>query len=324
MGNILVVAEHSDGALRKVTLSSISFAKELAAAAGGETVGLVLGSGQRAVADQMAKYGLSRVIYVDDATFENYIAESYAPAVVDVTKEVNASTICVSASMLGKDFAPRVASNLEAGMVGDAIAIVEDGGQIRYKRPMFAGSIIATVAVDTPIAVVTVRPTDFDPAVEEGVCPVEEAQFAKASEKTQFVSFDAVVSERPDLNDANVIVSGGRGMKNVEGFALLEQLADIFGGAVGASRAATDAAMCASDLQIGQTGKIVAPDLYFAVAISGAIQHVAGMKGSKVIVAINKDPEAPIFQIADYGLVADAFKVLPDLSEQIAAVKAEG
>ena len=226
--------------------------------------------------------------------------------------------------MLGKDFAPRVASTLEAGMVGDVIAVVGDGGEIRYKRPMFAGSIVATVAVDTPIAVVTVRPTDFDPAADEGDSPVEEAQFGKTSELTQFVSFDAVVSARPDLNDADVIVSGGRGMKNVEGFGLLEQLADIFGGAVGASRAATDAAMCAGDLQIGQTGKIVAPDLYFAVAISGAIQHVAGMKGSKCIVAINKDAEAPIFQIADYGLVADAFKVLPELNEKVAAIKAEG
>ena len=324
MGNILVVAEHSDGALRKVTLSSIAFAKQLAAAAGGDTIGLVLGSGQRAVADQMAKYGLTRVIHVDNPAFAEYLSESYAPAVVDVTREVNATTVCVSASMLGKDFAPRVASTLEAGMVGDVIAVEGDGGEVRYKRPMFAGSIVATVAVDTPIAVVTVRPTDFDAAAEGGESPVEDAQFGKASELSTFVSFDAVVSERPDLNDANVIVSGGRGMKNVEGFGLLEQLADTFGGAVGASRAATDAGMCAGDLQIGQTGKIVAPDLYFAVAISGAIQHVAGMKGSKYIVAINKDPEAPIFQIADYGLVADAFKVMPELTEKIAAVKAEG
>jgi len=320
MGNILVVAEHSEGELRKVSLATVTFAKEAAAIAGGDIIGLVLGSGQRAVADEFASYGLSSVVYVDDPSFENFLAESYAPAVLDIANEVGASGICIPASMQGKEYGPRLAGELEAGMIGDAIGVVDDGG-LRFKRPMWAGNIIATIAVDSPKWVATVRPTAFDGAEKGAAGSVEEKQLSKPSDLSRFESFERVVSERPDLNDADVIVAGGRGLKSAEGFKLMEELADLFGGAVGASRAACDSGMAPHDWQIGQTGKIVAPDLYFAVAISGAIQHLAGMKGSKVIVAINKDAEAPIFQVADYGLVADAFKVVPELNEKVRAAK---
>lgn len=320
MGNILVVAEHSEGALRKVSLSTVTFAKEAAAIAGGDVIGLVLGSGQRAVADDFAGYGLSSVIYVDDESFADFLSESYSPAVLEVASEVNATGICIPASMQGKEYAPRLASELEAGMIGDAIGVIDDGG-LQFKRPMWAGNIIATIAVDTPMWVATVRPTAFDGPEKGAAASVTEKQLSKPSSLSRFESFERVVSERPDLNDADVIVAGGRGMKTVEGFQLLEELADLFGGAVGASRAACDSGMAPHDWQIGQTGKIVAPDLYFAVAISGAIQHLAGMKGSKAIVAINKDAEAPIFQVADYGLVADAFKVVPELNEKVRAAK---
>ena len=323
MGNILVVGEHSEGELRKVSLSTLSFAQELAALQGGDVIGVVLGSGNKAVADEFANYGMSKIVYVDDASLGEVLAESYVPAIAAVADANGVNAICIPASMAGKDYAPTLAENIGAGMVGDAIAVFGDGGEIRYKRPMWAGNIIATMAVDTPKVVVTVRGTAFEPAAESGgASPVEEQAQGYASSGSAFVKFERVQSERPDLNDADVIVAGGRGLKSAEGFEMLETLADLFGGAVGASRAACDSGMAPGDWQIGQTGKIVAPDLYFAIAISGAIQHLAGMKGSKVIVAINKDGEAPIFQVADYGLVADAFEVVPDLNSKIGVIKA--
>ncbi len=321
MGNILVVAEHAEGKLRKVSLPTVTFAKQAAELQGGDVIGLVLGAGARAVADEFAGYGLSKVVYVDDSSFEHYLPESYGTAVAEVATSVGATLIAGPASIQGKGYLPRVASMLEAGMVGDVVEVWNDGG-LRYKRPMWAGNILGVVAVDTPNSVVSVRPTAFDAATPGGAAPVEERSSAHGTDVASHVSFEKVVSERPDLNDADTIIAGGRGLKSAEGFLMLEELADLFGGGVGASRAAVDSGMAPYDWQIGQTGKIVAPDLYFAIAISGAIQHLAGMKGSKTIVAINKDAEAPIFQVADFGLVADAFKVVPELNEKIKAIKA--
>jgi electron transfer flavoprotein alpha subunit len=321
MGNILVVGEHSDGALRKFSLPTVAFAHKLAELAGGDVIGLILGSGAGAVAEEFAQYGFSKVIYVDGASYGGFLAESYAPAVAEVAKAVGATTVAGPASTQGKDYLPRLAQILEAGMVNDVIAVASEGGEIRYKRPMWAGNVIATVAVDTPVTVVSVRATAYDPPAAGAAAPVENQSSAYGSANTTFVSFEAVASARPDLSDADVIVAGGRGLKAAENFGMLEELADLFGGAVGASRAAVDSGMAPYDYQIGQTGKIVAPDLYFAVAISGAIQHLAGMKGSKTIVAINKDAEAPIFQVADYGLVADAFKAVPELNAKVKAAK---
>lgn len=326
-GNILVVAEHLNGELRKVTLPTITFAQSLKEELSGELIGLVLGSGVDDVARQMSMYGFDRVIYVDDPSFHHALAESYAPAVSEIAREVGAGLVCGAASMEGKDYLPRVASELGAGMVSDCTAAWSEGADspgLRFKRPMWAGNIIATVAVSTPVAVVSVRNTAFEPATPSGQASVETRQMSKNSPVSQYLSFEAVHSERPDLTDASTVISGGRGLREAENFKMLEKLADLLGGAIGASRAAVDSGMAPNELQIGQTGKIVAPDLYVAIAISGAIQHLAGMKSSKTIVAINKDPEAPIFQVADYGLVADAFTAVPELTQKIEAIKAAG
>jgi electron transfer flavoprotein alpha subunit len=324
MGNILVVAEHLEGKLKKVSLPIVTFAKEVAKHQGGDVIGLVLGSGVSEVAEQFATSGVDKVVVVDDPSFENFLAESYAAAVAAAAKDLDCDLICAPASIRGKDFLPRTAAELEAGMISEAVEVWSEDGELRFKRPMWAGNILAIMAIDSPVKVLTVRPTAFDPLPPGDAAPIEARGDSKPAHGTTFHAFNQVKSERPDLTDADVVVAGGRGLKSAEGFHMLEDLADLLGGALGASRAAVDSDMAPFDWQIGQTGKVVAPDLYFAIAISGAIQHLAGMKGSKVIVAINKDPEAPIFQVSDYGLVADAFKVVPELNKQVAAIKAEG
>ncbi|MBN1946380.1 MAG: electron transfer flavoprotein subunit alpha/FixB family protein [Bradymonadales bacterium] len=321
MGNVLVVAEHSDQKLRKVSLPAVTFAKQAADLLGGQVIGLVVGSQVKAVAQQFAVSGVDRVICLDDPSFVGYLAESVAPAVAEVAKEVQAQLVCCPASVQGKDYLPRVAAILDAGMVSEAVAVWKEGDHLRFKRPLFAGNILAKVAVDGPVAVATVRTTEFEPLPPGAAAPIEERTSAHPTSLVTFKSFVPVVSERPDLNDATVVVAGGRGLKSKEGFALAEQLADTLTAAIGASRAAVDAGWVPNDWQVGQTGKIVAPSLYIAIGISGAIQHVAGMRGSKTIVAINKDEEAPIFQVADYGLVADAAKAVPELIEQIRSLK---
>ena len=318
MGNVLVVAEHVDNKLRSVTLPAITFARQAADLTGGEVVVLVLGQGARQVAEEVARYGADRVLLGESEALGNYLAENWEPAVVKAAKEFNAEIVCTPSSTTGKDFLPRVAARLDAGMVSDAIAVFEDGGTIKFKRPLWAGNVITSVEVTTPVKAVTVRTTDFDPPQADSACPIEQIDVGVAGTDTaQFVSFDQVKSDRPELTDADVIIAGGRGLKSGENFGMIMELADKLGGAIGASRAAVDSGYAPNDWQIGQTGKVVAPNLYIAVAISGAIQHLAGMKGSKTIVAINKDPEAPIFQVADYGLVADAFQVVPELNQKL-------
>ncbi len=321
MANVLVVAEHVDGQLRKVTLSAITFAQEAAQLTGGDVEVLVLGSGVDGVAEELSKYGVSRVLYADDAAFQNYLAEYYAPAIVACAQQTNATIVCSPASTTGKDLLPRVAAGLEAGMVSDAIDVFDDGG-MKFRRPLWAGNVITTVEVTTPNKVVSVRTTDYDSAEPTGdTAPVESWDAGLESrDDVEFVSFDQVKSERPELTDAEVVVAGGRGLKSGENFEMITALADVLGGGVGATRAAVDSGFVPNDWQIGQTGKVVAPQLYFAIAISGAIQHLAGMKGSQNIVAINKDPDAPIFQVSDYGLVADAFEVVPELTEKLKSV----
>lgn len=320
MANVLVVAEHLDGKLRKVTLPTITFASQAAALTGGEVHVLVLGNGVDAVAGEVAKYGVSKVHYANSPVFENYLAETYAPAVVKAAQAIGATVVAAPSSTTGKDLLPRVAAKLDAGMVSDAIAVFDDGG-IKFRRPLWAGNVLTTVEVVTPVKVVSVRTTDFEAPAEGDAASVEafDAGVA-ASETAEFVSFDQVKSERPELTDAAVVVAGGRGLKSGENFQMIMDLADTLGGAVGASRAAVDSGYAPNDWQIGQTGKVVAPDLYFAVAISGAIQHLAGMKGSKTIVAINKDADAPIFQVADFGLVGDAFEIVPALTEKLKSI----
>jgi electron transfer flavoprotein alpha subunit len=234
--------------------------------------------------------------------------------------------VAVTASSFGKDLAPRVAVRLGAGLASD-VSRVEAGASLTYKRPMYAGNAIGTMQVSTAVQVVTVRQSEFEPAAPSGgSSPVSAGAVSPApnAARVQFVSFEEVKSARPELTEARVVVSGGRSLKSAEGFkTVLEPLVDAFGAAMGASRAAVDAGYVPNDLQVGQTGKVVAPGLYVAVGISGAIQHLAGMKNSKVIVAINKDAEAPIFQVADYGLVADLFKVVPELTEAVRKARAD-
>jgi electron transfer flavoprotein alpha subunit len=319
MGNILVVAEHVNGQLRKVTLSAIAFAKQTAALTGGQVHVLVAGHNVGGVATALAPHGADKVHLADSAAFANYLVENYAPAVAKAARAVNAEVVCAPSSAFGKDLLPRVAALLDAGMVSDAIAVMNDGG-LRFKRPLWADNIITTVEVTTPTKVVTVRTTEFDALPAGAAAPIEAFDAGvSASADAEFVSFEQVKSDRPELTDAAIIIAGGRGLKAAENFGMLATLADLLGGAVGASRAAVDSGYAPNDWQIGQTGKIVAPNLYLAVAISGAIQHLAGMKGSKTIVAINKDAEAPIFQVADYGLVGDAFTLIPELTAKLKA-----
>jgi len=317
MAKVLVFAEHFEGSLKKSNLAVIGFARQ--ASAGGEVHALLAGSGIKGLAENLNKYDLAGVHVADDEKLANYTAEMYAELVVKAVNEIGADMVCCAASTTGKDMMPRVAAKLQAGMVSDVMG-VEDN---LYKSPMWAGNAIAFMEVTTPKKVFTVRTTEFDPAQEGGAGPVSDVtvDFDAGVDK-KFVEFKKTESDRPDLTEASVVVSGGRGLKGEEGFKMLEPLADIFNAAIGATRAAVDAGWVPNDLQVGQTGKIVAPDLYFAIALSGAIQHLAGMKGSKTIVAVNKDPEAPICAVADYYVVADAFKAVPELVEEIKKAKA--
>jgi electron transfer flavoprotein alpha subunit len=319
MANVLVVAELSeDGKLKKSTLSAITFARQALPTVGGTLSIVVLGASTAAAATELAGYGAAKIIAVEDATLAKYTAEHYAPSVAAAAQ--GASLVVATASSFGKDLLPRVAARLDAGYAGDCSGVSGEGGKLVYKRPMFAGNASGYCTLETAVQVATVRQSEFTPAEPSGgSSPVEKlakAPVGAAAARVEFVGLEAVKSARPELGDAKVVVSGGRALKE-KFFEVMEPLADAVGAAIGASRAAVDAGYAPGDFQVGQTGKIVAPQLYVAVGISGAIQHIAGMKSSKVIVAINKDPEAPIFQIADYGLVADLFQAVPALTAEL-------
>jgi electron transfer flavoprotein alpha subunit len=319
MPNALVVAEIAeDGSLKKATLSAIAFAKLAAPAVGGKFSVLVLGARAKGAASELATFGAEKVIVCEDPSLGKYVAEHYAPTVSEVGKGY--SLIVATATSQGKDLMPRVAARLDAAYAGDCSGVSVEGQKVVYKRPMYAGNAFGTTELATPIQVATARQSEFDPAAPSGgSSPVEsipKVAPGAAASRVEFVALDAVKSERPELTEARVVVSGGRALKE-KFFEVLEPLADGLGAAIGASRAAVDAGYAPGDYQVGQTGKIVAPELYVAVGISGAIQHIAGMKSSKVIVAINKDAEAPIFQIADYGLVADLFQAVPALVAEL-------
>ncbi|WP_293745906.1 FAD-binding protein [uncultured Paraglaciecola sp.] len=302
---ILVYAEHDNEQLKTETHKLMHAASQL----GGEIHLLVAGSGCAAVAEQAAKIdGVSKVLLADNAEYAQQMAENIAELVAELGKE--ASHILVAATTTGKNFMPRVAALLDVAQISDIIKVESAD---TFVRPIYAGNAIATVQSSDKIKVITVRTAAFDAAAEGNSAPVEACSVVKSLDKSAFVSAELTESERPELTAADIIISGGRGMQNGENFKLLDGIADKLGAAMGASRAAVDAGFVPNDMQVGQTGKIVAPNLYIAVGISGAIQHLAGMKDSKVIVAINKDEEAPIFQIADYGLVGDLFDVLPEL-----------
>ncbi len=307
---ILVVAEHDNATFRGATLNTLSAAAKI----GGDITVLVAGHNCRAVAEAAAKTeGVSRVLLCDAPDYEHVLAENMAALVLSVAGDY--SHILAPATTFGKNFMPRVAAKLDVAQVSDIVGVESDD---TFVRPIYAGNALATVRSKDAVKVITVRATAFDPvSIEGGSAAIEEVAPVAASDKARFVSQELTESDRPELTSARVIVSGGRGMGNGENFKILDALAEKLGAAVGASRAAVDAGFVPNDYQVGQTGKIVAPDLYIAVGISGAIQHLAGMQGSKVIVAINKDEEAPIFQVADYGLVADLFEAVPELTEKL-------
>ncbi len=303
--SILVIAEHDNDSIKTATLNTIT----AAAAIGGDVHVLVVGSGcQQAVTAAAEIAGVAKVISADAEAYAHQLPESVAPLVVDLAKGY--THILSAATTTGKNLLPRVAALLDVAQISDIVEVKSDD---TFVRPVYAGNAMATVQSSDSVKVITVRTTAFAEAQKGGSAPIEYSDFASTQELSAFVSEQLSVSERPELTAASIVISGGRGMQNGENFVLLEKVADKLGAAIGASRAAVDAGFVPNDMQVGQTGKIVAPDLYIAVGISGAIQHLAGMKDSKVIVAINKDEEAPIFQVADYGLVADLFKVLPEL-----------
>ncbi|MBF0304708.1 MAG: electron transfer flavoprotein subunit alpha/FixB family protein [Alphaproteobacteria bacterium] len=308
--SILIVAEHDNAALKPATLNTVGAAAKI----GGEIAVLIAGKGCRAAALAAARVaGVSRVLLADSAAYEHPLAESLAPLVVGLAKDFG--YVLAPATTMGKNLLPRVAALLDVAQISEICAVVSPD---TFVRPIYAGNALATVQSKDAVKVITVRGTGFEPAAAEGgQGAIVEIPSVEAPALSAFVGQQLSKSERPELTAARVVVSGGRGMQSGDNFHLLEAVADKLGAAVGASRAAVDAGFVPNDLQVGQTGKIVAPELYLAVGISGAIQHLAGMKDSKVIVAINKDEEAPIFQVADYGLVADLFQALPELAAEL-------
>ncbi len=320
MGNVLIVVEgNPDGSLRKATLNTITAGQQLAKAAGGEVHALVLAKDAGALAEAVKPY-VKTVHAASAAHFEHAIAENWAPAIAAAATAAGAEWVGAAATAIGRDVMPRAAAKLKAPMASEIMGVEGAGADTAVLRPMWAGAVIATVKLTGSVKCFTVRTTEFALA-EAGAAGEVKAFAAPAPDKqlTKHVSFKEVKSARPALTEARVVVAGGRGTKG--DFGPIDGLADELGAAVGASRAVCDAGWQPNDLQIGQTGKVVAPALYIAAGISGAIQHVAGMKGSKTIVAINKDGDAPIFQIADYGLVADLFKAMPELQAAVKAAK---
>ena len=307
---ILVIAEHNNGALGAATLNTVAAAQKI----GGDIAVLVAGQNVGGVAEAAAKIaGVAKVLVADNAAYAHQLPENVAPLIAELGKGY--SHVLAAATTNGKNFLPRVAALLDVDQISEVIEVVSAD---TFKRPIYAGNAIATVQSSAAVKVITVRGTGFDAVAAEGGSAAVEAVSGPADAgKSAFVGEELAKSDRPELTAAKIVVSGGRGMGNGDNFSILYSLADKLGAAVGASRAAVDAGFVPNDMQVGQTGKIVAPQLYVAVGISGAIQHLAGMKDSKVIVAINKDEEAPIFQVADYGLVADLFEAVPELEKAV-------
>jgi electron transfer flavoprotein alpha subunit len=306
----LIVVEHNNKILNPATRNVLTAALAL----GGEVNLLIAGHQCKTVAEQAASLaGVNSVIYADKPCYEHLLAEQISALVYSIAEPYKA--LLFPSSTFGKNSAPRIAARLDVAQVSDVTKII-DGNT--FEHPIYAGNALETVRVLDEIKVMTVRATAFDPATEtQAMCPIELLDQEFITEKTKFIKHELSQSKRPDLGAAKIVVSGGRGLQSIEKFKLVNELADVLGAAVGASRAAVDAGFVPNDYQVGQTGKVVAPSLYIAIGISGAVQHLAGMKDSKIIVAINKDEDAPIFQIADYGLVGDLFELVPQLIEQL-------
>ena len=308
--SILVIAEHNNTEVKSSTLNTISAASKL----GDEIEVLVLGSNIENISKEISSYQhVSKVIFLDSQKFEHAIAENIEPVIVSIAE--NYSHILAPATTFGKNVMPRVSVKLDVAQISDIISIESED---TFIRPIYAGNALATIRSKDPKKVITVRPTSFDVVTKEGGSGVvEQINFDIRETKVEFIDREESKSDRPELSTARIVISGGRGLQSAENFKLISDIADKLNAAIGASRAAVDAGYVSNDYQVGQTGKVVVPDLYIAVGISGAIQHLAGMKESKIIVAINKDEEAPIFNVADYGLSADLFEALPALSTEL-------
>ncbi len=320
MSNVLVYGEHAHGKIPKATSVALTAGKQLAALSGGQTILAVLGSGIGEVAQLAAGLGADKVVTIDGPAVEHAVADIMVEALKAAADATGSDTVVFAATTQGKDIAPRLAAALDASIASDITNVNDDG---TLERPMWAGNVMATVELTADKKVVSVRTTAFDAAEPGGEAPVEalSGDVAAPDKAATFVGLEEITSDRPVLTEADRVVSGGRGVKSAENFKdVIEPLCDVLGAALGATRAVVDAGFVPNDLQVGQTGKVVAPTLYIAAGISGAIQHLAGMKDSKVICAINKDPEAPIFSVADYGLVADLFQAVPELTEKIKGI----
>lgn len=321
MGKILVIGESVDGVLRNVSFEAIAAARKIEE--GAEVVGLLLGKDvQESEANAMIHHGADRVITVSHDNLENYTSEGYGQVILEVMDEESPDAVLMGHTAIGKDVTPKIAGRLEIGLVSDAIDIKVDGDDVVFTRPIYSGKAFEEKKMKDGIVFATIRPNNI-PALEKDEGRSGDVSAKDVDVKDLRTIVKEVIrkkAEGVDMSEANVVIAGGRGVKSEEGFEPLYELADLLGGAVGASRGACDAEYCDYSLQIGQTGKVITPDLYIAVGISGAIQHLAGMSNSKVIVAINKDPEANIFNVADYGIVGDLFDVVPKLIEEIKAL----
>lgn len=314
MSSVLLVADLQNGKAKSATFNALTFARQVSETLDAKLCLLVIGNNVKEAAESLQAYGSDMIFLAEDKGFERCTAETWSYVIAEAAKKCDAVFVGMSSGTTGRNLMPRVAGKLNAGMVTDVVGM--EGTE--YIREMWAGNVLATVEVTTPVTVATIQGTAFSRAEPaETQSAITRLEVSVPETKTRFSDMRETISDRPDPTEARVVVSGGRGMKGPENYKLIEELTDLFNGAVGASRAAVDAGWISNDFQIGQTGKMVAPDLYIAVGISGAIQHLAGMKNSKVIVAINKDEEAPIFQIADFGLVADLFKVVPELTQAL-------
>lgn len=318
---VLVLGEARDGSLRNVSYEAVAAAKVIAE--GGEVVGVLIGDNVKSLGEELIKYGADRVIAAENESLKQYTTDGFAQALLAVIDAEQPEGIIAGHTALGKDLSPKIAAKLESGLISDVTAIEEAGGNVVFTRPIYSGKAFEKKIMTDGLIFATVRPNNITPLEKDDARTGEVQSLAVEVKDIRTVIKDIVrkASEGVDLSEAKVIVSGGRGVKSAEGFEPLKELANVLGGAVGASRGACDADYCDYSLQIGQTGKVVTPDLYIACGISGAIQHLAGMSNSKVIVAINKDPEANIFNVADYGIVGDLFEVVPLLIEEFKQLK---
>ena len=324
-GEVWAIAEQRDGTLRKVSFEAVSTAKTLAEALGATAAAVVLGSGVEGMAADLKKYGADKVYVADDDKLATYTSNPYAQVIADLAGAESPVAILMGASVNGKDLSTRLAGKLDVGLIVDCTSLDVEDGRIVAIRPIYAGKAYAKVKAATDPQVITIRPNVFDAVEKGGAGEVVSAAVSldDAAMNTSVKAFAADESGKVDLTEAEIIVSGGRGMKDSDNFNILEEMAGVVGATVGASRAAVDAGWRPHTDQVGQTGKVVTPNLYIACGISGAIQHLAGMGSSKVICAINKDPDAPIFQKADFGVVGDLFDVVPHLTEELKKLKTE-